>query len=114
MDFTQYINLSVVALAVFLAVVNERLIEWFVNPIFVKLEWDTFFLTYVALATGAALSVATGANALNPEKIPALVGTILTALFVGGGSNLLHQIVPQPLKLIGTSVLLTSGETDEE
>jgi hypothetical protein len=96
-----------VMLVLFLTVINERLVEWFINPLFKRFGWDTFFLTYVALVTGVALSLAVGANVFMPEFIPVWVGVGLTAVFVGGGSNLLHQIVPQKSPLLGMATGLS-------
>jgi hypothetical protein len=61
------------------------------------------------LVAGAALSLAVGANAFAPEFIPEVVGKILTAAFVGDGSNLVHQITRPPQKVefaeLGTAEL---------
>ena len=42
--------------AVFLAVVNERLVELFINPVFEKVKLDTTWLRYVALVTGLGIT----------------------------------------------------------
>lgn len=88
-------------LAVFLALVNERLIEYFVAPIFDQRGWSQYIL-YVSLATGALISLAFGidlfgpmAAALDMQMIAPWAGYILTAITVGGGSNLLHDLWPE-------------------
>lgn len=84
-----------VALAGFLALVNERLVEHFVGkPLEINLPTvNRWWLIYVALVTGALLGWTTGVNIFGALPIPVLVGRILTALVIGGGSQLLHLIL---------------------
>ena len=80
--------------AIFLAVVNERLVELFINPLFKKLRLDTVFLRYVALITGLAITVLAQVNLfeLFPGWLPGWPGVILSGFLIGGGSNLIHTI----------------------
>ncbi len=47
------------------------------------------------------LPLAVGANVFNPAFINPTVGIVLTAVLVGGGSNLLHQITQPAPKISG-------------
>lgn len=76
--------------AMFLSVVNERLVEALISPIFEKFKLDTFYLLYIAWVTGAGIVFLSGVN-LFIDFIPNQVaGQVLTAIVAGGGSNLLH------------------------
>jgi len=89
-------ELSPIAIVVFMAVVNERLIAGFVTPIFEKFSLDKFWLTYIAWLTGGLLTWATGMNLFAGYVPNPIVGLILTALVAGGGSNLLHNLFDKP------------------
>lgn len=78
------------AVATFLALVNERLIEALVSPIFEKFHWDTFWLLYIAWVSGAAIVFLSGVNLFAGYIPNVLAGQVLTAIVAGGGSNLLH------------------------
>lgn len=45
-----------IAIVIFIAVVNERLIEGFITPFFEKFNADKFWLKYIAWATGGLLA----------------------------------------------------------
>jgi len=81
--------------ASFLALAANRIVEAVVAP--VKLKWptlDLWWLMYATWALGGALAYVSGLN-LFAEPLPGLapvVGQVLTALVVGGGSNLLHDV----------------------
>lgn len=85
--------------ALFLSVASNRLVEAFVAPI--KQKWpalDLWWLVYVTWLVGGGLSYLAGIN-LFAEVVPALpllAGQVLTALVVGGGSNLLHDLFDKP------------------
>jgi hypothetical protein len=79
----------------FLALVTERIVAAIVAP--VKQKWpdvDLWWLIYVAWLLGGVLAYAAGINlllTLVPTLDP-LFGRILTAIVVGGGANLIHDI----------------------
>ena len=76
----------------FLAVIAERLVEAFISPVFKKLNWDTFFLLYVGLAVGGLVGWLSTLNVF-AEFLPSeLAGRVLTAVVIGGGSNLVHSL----------------------
>lgn len=99
--------MDLIATALFLALVSNRLIEAFVAPIKQKFpKADLWWLVYVAWVVGGALSFAAGVN-LFATLLPSLnatVGLVLTALVVGGGANLISDLFPTPhtLDLIGS------------
>ena len=81
-----------IAIVIFIAVVNERLVEGFITPIFEKFNLDKFYLKYVAWLTGGFLAWLTGVNLFAGFLVSNLAGLILTAIVAGGGSNLLHDL----------------------
>ena len=84
--------LTPIAIVIFIAVVNERLVDGFITPIFEKFIIDKFWLRYIAWATGGFLTWLTGVNLFVGYLTSSLAGLILTALVAGGGSNLLHDL----------------------
>ena len=80
------------------ALVVERLTEWFVGTPFDKLpalqpyKWA---LMYVAGALGVAGALIYDLDILVLAGLPGSVfGQVLTGVAIGGGANLLHQIIP--------------------
>lgn len=84
-----------VVLAAFLAFIVERVIEWLVaEPLEHYFpDLDRFFLRYVAFAGGAGLSWVVALNIFAELPIPSLVGKILTAILIGCGLEVLHEVV---------------------
>ena len=85
--------LTALAQASFLAVVAERLVSGLIAPLFVKFEWDSFYLMYVAWAVGGVLVYLGGVNLFAEYIVNPLVGQVLSALLAGGGANLLHDVI---------------------
>ena len=83
-----------VGYALFLSFLAERLVEHFVGkPLEEKLpQVDRWWLIYVALAVGSIVSWLAGLNIFG-DMMPELLGRILTCVIVGGGSELVHEIV---------------------
>jgi len=83
-----------VGYAVALAYLNEVLVEHFVGkPLEEKFPHvDRWWLIYVALATGGAITWFVGLNIFG-DLMPGLLGQVLTCVIVGGGSQLLHKII---------------------
>lgn len=83
--------------AVFLATLNERLVEYFIEPIFDKLAEKVdkkFWMPYAAAACGIAIGIFSEVNLFEMVD-PQFVGIgwrILTAILIGGGSNLIHML----------------------
>ena len=83
--------------ALFLAVANNRVVEYVFKPVFVKLNLDTFWLLYIALVTGGVLGWVSGINLFDAylsSGYALLAGRILTAIVVGGGANLINDLWP--------------------
>jgi len=81
--------------AIFLAIVNERLIEYFVAPLFDKFWKDgRWMLMYVSGATGGLLAWAASVDLLGAVGIElAWPGNIvLSALLVGAGSSFISEL----------------------
>jgi hypothetical protein len=85
---------AIFPVAILLAVVNRALIDYLATPIRQKFpEHDLWYLVYVSLATGGAIGWVAGINLFAAiESMPVALGRVLTALCIGGGANLLHDI----------------------
>ena len=81
--------------ASFLSLAANRIIEAVVAPVKLKFpKLDLWWLMYMTWMLGGALAYVSGLN-LFAAPLPGLapvVGQVLTALVVGGGSNLLHDV----------------------
>jgi hypothetical protein len=84
---------GVLAVALFLSLMVNRVVAYFATPIFEAQKWDRKWLMYVAALVGLALSWLANLNLL-PGLFPnPLVGMLVTAVIVGGGANLIHDII---------------------
>ena len=86
----------VLSQALFLAVLNLKIVEYLIVPLFDKLGWDKFWLLYVAFGTGLVICLLAGIDLMAAVKINFVspwVGKVLTAILVGGGSNLIHDVL---------------------
>ena len=87
--------MDAITTALFLALVNERVVEYFISPLFDKFyEEGRWLLLYVSLVTGGLLSFLAGVDLLAIAGVELVypVDLIVSAVLVGGGSNLLHDI----------------------
>jgi len=81
------------AIGLFLAVVNQKLIDFLAAP--VRIHWpdlNLWWLIYVALATGAAIAWLSGVNLFSTCIDDGLLGRVLSCILVGGGSSLIHDV----------------------
>lgn len=81
--------------ALFLSVIANRVIEAFVAPISKK--WpglDLWWLIYVSWAVGGAIGWIANINLFEAYLPDVLVGRVMTAVVIGGGSNLLADLFP--------------------
>ena len=93
-----------IALAFFLALAVERLIEWFLKPALAKIADETYRTLATRLITllfGGVVAFGLGLDLVTPLAEAAgvvlrwpLLPPILTAVIVGGGSTLLHDLWP--------------------
>jgi hypothetical protein len=85
------VNVGLVAL---LAFVVEILVEHLIGKPLEQASPHTprWWLIYVSLVAGAALGWFSQVNAFE-GLVPVLVGRIVTALLVGGGSQIVHAVV---------------------
>ena len=84
------------AIAAFLSVTAERLIDGLITPLFDRYEWDKFILKYVAWLLVGGLVYAGGINLFEGYLPNPLLGQILTAVVGGGGANLIHDQFDKP------------------
>ena len=87
-----YINVGSVALALFLALVNNRLVEYFAVPLFERFSWDKGLLLYVSALTGFVLAILANADLFAPGLFDPLASKIISAIVIAGGSNLIHDL----------------------
>lgn len=85
--------LKVLAIALFLAELTNRLVAVFLTPFFEKMSWDKWWIMPISWIIGGVLSALAGLNLFVNIFPTSLVGLICTAIAVGGGSNLLHDLV---------------------
>ena len=75
-----------------LALLNMGIVDYLAEPVKKKFpEVDYWWLRYVSLATGIAISMVSGLNAFPP--LQPLVGGILTGILVGGGSKIIYDLL---------------------
>ena len=86
---------EVIGSAAALAMVNERLIEYIAAPLAEHFGVDRKWLLYVQLLAGLGLAFVAGADLMAGLGIVLAwpVNLIVSGLVVGGGSELLHQIL---------------------
>lgn len=82
-------------LAGLLSFVNNRLVEAVADPLRKEYpEMDFFWLIYVSIISGFVLSYLAQVNLFAGfEQVPFQVGLVLTGLVVGGGSQILADVM---------------------
>lgn len=78
----------------FLALINTKIVEWFVAPVFDLRGWDRTWLRYVSGLTGLGLGLAARLDLLAEAGIVLdyRLGVLLMALLIGGGAGLIYDI----------------------
>lgn len=85
--------METLAAAIFLATANYAIVNYLKEPVALRFPTlDLWWMVYVSFLTGAALSLVAGINLFGDYIPNVLAGQIVTALVVGGGSNLIYQI----------------------
>ena len=87
---------EILAAAILLSTIANRLVEGLVTPLFKKLKLDGFYLLYVAWVVSAVVVFLGRVNLLGEYIADPLTGQILTALVCGGGANLIHDLFDRP------------------
>jgi len=89
--------MNILATGLFLAAVNTKVVDFLAAPIRQRYpDLDLWWLLYVALATGAAISWLSGVNLFDGVIESVVLGRVLSAALVGGGASLIHDIFDQP------------------
>ena len=93
---------AVILVALFLAMIANRLMEFIVIPIFVKAKFDPWWQMPVSWVLGGCLSALCGVHLIAPllallpgnaVMVPPLADLILTAIIVGGGANFINDVI---------------------
>lgn len=86
--------MGALAAAILIAIFGERVVQYFVTPLFEKYGWDKTWLLYVGALPGFILCVAAKIDlfAMLGIALPYYLGVIATGIAVGGGANLVHDI----------------------
>jgi len=83
---------EMLAIAIFLSMVANRLIDALAVPIFERYALDTFWLKYVSWVVGGALVGLSGVNLFVAYLPNEVVGLVLTAIVCGGGANFINDL----------------------
>lgn len=90
--------METLASGLFLAAVNTAVVNYLVEPVRQRFpELDLWWVLYVALATGFAISWFAGVNLFAAYVANELLGRILSGILVGGGSSLIHNVFDRPV-----------------
>jgi ABC-type iron transport system FetAB permease component len=84
--------LASLTIALFLAMVANRLVEALIVPLYEHYQWDRFSLLYVAWLVAGLLVLISGVNLFEAYLPSPLAGQILTAIVAGGGANFIADI----------------------
>jgi Na+/melibiose symporter-like transporter len=85
--------MDTLATAFFLSLAANRIIEAVVTPLRAKFpQLDLWWLVYVAWVVGGVLAFFAGINLFESFFTDPTVGKLLTAIVVGGGSNLIADV----------------------
>jgi len=80
-------------IGLFLAATNTKLIDFLAAPVRQRFpQLDLWWLIYIALITGAAISWLAGVNLFGAYIGNEILGRVLSCVLVGGGSSLIHDI----------------------
>ena len=104
---------AMVTFALLLALVNERINELLTKKAlrydqYDDQHWTRQAMPFIAMATGLLIGIPFQVDIVTPLAIEAGAaplwgawpGVVLTAVLVGGGSNLIHDLWPQRLSVL--------------
>jgi hypothetical protein len=87
-------NAGALATVLFLALVNAKIIDYIVKPLLDAAKIESKWILYIALCTGAALGMFVKVDLFTADLFTSpIVGKIVMAVLIGGGSNLIHDII---------------------
>lgn len=93
METVQVAALSAFAVGTFLAIANKEIVDAVFAPIRKRFpDLDLWWVVYVALATGAAIAWFAEVNFFGEFVPNEILGRVLSAVVVGGGASLIHDI----------------------
>jgi hypothetical protein len=97
--------LELLTVAVFLAVLNSKIIDYLKAPIMQKWpDIDLWWVTYVALLTGIGMTWLAQINLFESWIISPVAGVLLSGVLVGGGSSLIYDVFSdRPAKVTATA-----------
>lgn len=105
---------NAMGLAMFLSVLNAKVVEYFVTPLFEAQNWDKRYQLYVSLVTGLFITWVTKLDLISPvaqevgQQVIQPAGIIITGILVGGGANMLYDV----FDTIGASRELREAEAE--
>jgi hypothetical protein len=109
---TAFLALAALPTALFLSILVNRLVAYFVTPLFDWKKLDKRWIMYIAAVVGFILAWFAQINLL-PTIFPnVVVGRIVTAFIIGGGANLIHDIIKSLKQAFGGT--LFTGELSLE
>jgi len=87
------LQMDTFVIGLFLAATNTKLIDFLAAPVRQRFpQLDLWWLIYIALITGAAISWLAGVNLFGAYIGNEILGRVLSCVLVGGGSSLIHDI----------------------
>jgi hypothetical protein len=87
------LNAQTVAIIMFLALANNRIVEYFAVPLFDHFQLNRKWLMYVSAVTGLALGMLVKAELFNGNLFDPIVARIIMAVLIAGGSNLIADLI---------------------
>lgn len=85
-------SLTPLTIALFLAMVANRLVEALIVPLYERFKWDRWSLLYVAWLVAGLLVLLSGVNLFAAYLSSPIAGQILTAVVAGGGANFIADL----------------------
>ena len=87
---------SAISTAAFLTVANSEIVDYIFRPI--RRRWsdtDFWWILYVGLVTGLIIGWVAQVNLFGAYVEDETLGRVLSAITIGGGSSLVHEIFGQ-------------------
>ena len=94
-DFIASLNIPIAALVLagLLSTINTGVVDMIKRPLEQKRpEWDLWWFVYVGMVSGFAIGWLAQVNLLATVVPNEILGRVLSALLVGGGSSLIYKV----------------------